>query len=97
MGNWSRVKHLLEGWGLPQNWGRVETPEATELALHQIEDCLEDLSGCVVASIVGSLFIQKVESVIEERQRLWQERDTLQYHLEDLGDDLWDALKRDSY
>ena len=27
VGNWSRVKYLLEGWGLPQNWGRVETPE----------------------------------------------------------------------
>ena len=39
VGNWCRVKHLLEGWRLTQNWGRVETPEAAELALHQIEDC----------------------------------------------------------
>ena len=23
VGNWPRVKHLLEGWDLPQNWGRV--------------------------------------------------------------------------
>ena len=52
VGNWSRVKHLLEGWGLLQNWGRVKTPEAAELAHHEIEDCLEVLSGWVAAGIV---------------------------------------------
>lgn len=94
--NWSRVKHLLEGWSLPQTWGRMETPEAAELALHQTEDCLELLSGRGVPGIVGSLFIQIVESVIEERERLRQKRDALQHHLEELGNDFWDALKEEN-
>ena len=67
VGNWSRVKHLLEGWGLPQNWGRVETREAAELAFGETEDCLEALSGCVAARIVGYLFLNIVERVIKER------------------------------
>ena len=29
VGNWPRVKYLLEGWGLPQNWG---TRRAAELS-----------------------------------------------------------------
>lgn len=39
VGNWSRAKHLLDGWGLSQKWGRVETPEAVEVVLSEIEDC----------------------------------------------------------
>ena len=61
--------------GLPQNWGRVETLGAAELALRQIEDCLEALNGRVAAGIVGSLFVQIVESVTEERERIMEERE----------------------
>ena len=59
-----------------------------ELPLREIEDCLEVLSGCVAAGIVGCLFLEIVERVIEER-------DTLQYHLEELDDNLRDALKKE--
>lgn len=69
LGNWSRAKYHLEGWGFPQNWGRVETPEAVELALCEIEDYLEALSVCVAAGILGSLCFLVVKSVIEERER----------------------------
>lgn len=50
VGNWSRVKHLVDEWAPPQDWGRVG---AVELALHVIRDFLGELSGCVVAGIVG--------------------------------------------
>ena len=83
--NWSRVKHLLDGWALPQNWESVETPGAVELALSEIEDCLEVLSGHVAAGIVGCLYLKIVERDIKER-------DKLQGCLEELG-----TLKRDSY
>ena len=81
VGNWSRVKYLLEGWSLPQNGGRVETLEAAELAPCELEDCLETLGGWAVAGIVGSLFIEIVENVIQEKERISEglrwERDTL--------------------
>ena len=67
VGNWSR-KYLLEGWGLPHNWGTVETPEAAELAIPELKDCLETLGGCVTAGIVGSLFMEIVENVIQEKE-----------------------------
>lgn len=76
MGNWSRVKYLLEGWRLPQNWRRVETPEATGLDLHELENCLDILGGHVAPGIVGS-FIEVVENVIERemiRERVSEER-----------------------
>ena len=66
----------------------METLEAGELVLCEIEDCLEALSGHVVAGIVGCLFIKIVERVIKES-------DTLQHRLEELCDDLWDALKKE--
>ena len=75
VGNWSRVKHILQWWGLPQDWGRVETPEAAELALHEIEDFIEALSGHVADGIVGSLFLEIMENVIKERERVIKERE----------------------
>ena len=75
VGNWSRVKHLLEGWGLPQIWGMVEILETVLLALHDIEDCLEALSGHIADGIGGSFFLETVESVLEERERVIQERE----------------------
>ena len=58
VGTWYRGKHLLNRWCLLQKWGRVETPEAVELVLHEmeIEDCLEALSGCVVAGLCDVCF-----------------------------------------
>ena len=41
------------------------------------------------------MFLEIVERVIKERDTLWQERDTLQQRLEELGNDLWDALKKE--
>ena len=78
MGNWFRVKYLLKGWSLHKTWGSVETLETAELGLHEINNCLEALNGSVKAGVIGSLFLKIVEIVIEERERLWQERDTLQ-------------------
>ena len=59
-----------------------------ELVLCEIEDDLQALSGHVAARIVGCLFLKRVKSVIKER-------DTLEHHLEELGDDLWDTLKEE--
>ena len=79
----------------------METPEAAKLALREIEDCLEILSGHVAAGITGSLFLEIVETAFEEKERIMeglrQERDTLQHCLEDLGNKLRDAVKKDSY
>ena len=36
-----------------------------------------------------------IKRIIEEREELWQERDTFQHHLEELGDDQWDVLKEE--
>ena len=76
VGNWPRVKHLIEGWSLPQNWGMVETLEAVALAFHEIEDSLEALSGLVAAAVVKSIFLEIVESVIKERERDFDRRET---------------------
>ena len=70
VGNWSWVKYLIEGWDLFQNWGRVGTLEFAELALCELEDCLETLEGHVVTGIAGSLFIKIVENVIQEKERI---------------------------
>ena len=41
-----------------------------ELALCEIQDCLEALSGYVTAKIMGCLSLEIVERVIEERDKL---------------------------
>lgn len=53
----------------------METQEAAELALHEKEDCLEALNGRVAAGILGYVFLEMVESVIEERERVIEDRD----------------------
>lgn len=85
--NWSRVKHLPHGWAIPQNRERVGTLEAVELTPHEIEDCLKALNGCVAARIVECLFLEIVERVIKEREKL-------HCCLKELGFDLCDALRK---
>lgn len=53
----------------------METPEAAALAFRQIEDCLEALNSHEAAGIVGSLFIETVESVTEEREWVIEDRE----------------------
>lgn len=63
----SGVKCLLEEWAPPQNCGRVETPEAMKLAVHEIGELHRGLSGHVTAEIVGLLFLKTLERVTEAR------------------------------
>lgn len=65
--------------------GKGETLEAVELALHKIGDFLMTLSGCPAEGIVRWLFVEVLEKVTEER-------DTLHSKLDELGDELLDAL-----
>lgn len=46
----------------------METPEDAQLVLHQVEDPLEAPSGHVAAGIEEFLFVQMVQSVIEEKE-----------------------------
>lgn len=59
-----------------------------ELSVHKIGDCLGGLSGHVAAGIVQRLFPQVLERVPEERG-------ALQCCLDELGYELWDALKKE--
>lgn len=56
MGNQSSVKHLIDMWAPPKNWGSVETLEAVELTICKIGDCLVALRGHVASGIVGGCF-----------------------------------------
>lgn len=53
---WSGVKCLLKECAPPQNWGRMATLKAVELALCKIGDSLGELSGHEAAGKVGGCF-----------------------------------------
>ena len=68
--------------------GKGGNTGSCELVVPEIGNCLEALSGHESAGIVGLLFPEALE-------RLTKERATLQHHLEELGNELQDALKKE--